>query len=96
MSGRKDKQTVGDRNKKLRTTNAVWRPVSTQASSNEGGLRFINYHPAAQTIRNQLLFAFILILSTLDTDCNIIFVSLFINIETYRNMQLYLPFCIMI
>ncbi|XP_070672665.1 uncharacterized protein [Malus domestica] len=35
MSGRKDKQTVGDRNKKLRTTNAVWRPVSTQASSNE-------------------------------------------------------------
>ncbi|CAN6570735.1 unnamed protein product [Malus baccata var. baccata] len=35
MSGRKDKQTVGDHNKKLRTASAVWRPVSTQASSNE-------------------------------------------------------------
>lgn len=38
MGGGKDKQSGGDRNKKIRTTNAVWRPVSTQATSNEGGL----------------------------------------------------------
>ncbi|XP_021829155.1 activating signal cointegrator 1 complex subunit 1 [Prunus avium] len=35
MGGGKDKQSGGDRNKKIRTTNAVWRPVSTQATSNE-------------------------------------------------------------
>ncbi|XP_008228473.1 PREDICTED: uncharacterized protein LOC103327882 isoform X1 [Prunus mume] len=35
MGGGKDKQSGRDRNKKIRTTNTVWRPVSTQATSNE-------------------------------------------------------------
>ncbi|XP_034209996.1 uncharacterized protein LOC117623210 isoform X1 [Prunus dulcis] len=35
MGGGKDKQRGRDRNKKIRTTNAVWRPVTTQATSNE-------------------------------------------------------------
>ncbi|CAL8132020.1 unnamed protein product [Prunus armeniaca] len=35
MGGGKDKQSGRDRNKKIRTTNTVWRPISTQATSNE-------------------------------------------------------------
>ncbi|KAH0982578.1 hypothetical protein GBA52_009755 [Prunus armeniaca] len=38
MGGGKDKQSGRDRNKKIRTTNTVWRPVSTQATSNEDEL----------------------------------------------------------
>ncbi|XP_015866784.3 uncharacterized protein LOC107404348 isoform X1 [Ziziphus jujuba] len=39
MGGRKDKQKVGEGNKKLKTTIPVWRPVVTQASSFEESVK---------------------------------------------------------
>ena len=38
MGNRKDKHNEGERGKKLKSINPVWRPITTQASSDEGSV----------------------------------------------------------